>query len=100
MRLDKKKLAFFVVWTICLEGRTYPQNTRDKLQPLVETSARRLAIAEQVALAKWDSGTPVEDSNSKPHLLRVSVARKRVSIGRGFIFSLLAELVSAIPCSP
>ena len=28
----------------------------------METSARRLAIAEQVALAKWDSGTPVEDA--------------------------------------
>ncbi len=39
------------------------------------------------------------DSNSKPHLLRVSAARKRGSIGRAFIFSLLAELVSAIPCS-
>jgi len=28
----------------------------------VETSARRLAFAEQVALAKWDTGTPVEDA--------------------------------------
>ncbi len=45
-------------------------------------------------------GTFPLDSNSKPHLLRVSAARKRVSIGRAFIFSLLAELVSAIPCSP
>jgi chorismate mutase len=62
MRLNKKRLAFFVAWTICSEGRAYPQNARDKLQPLVETSARRLAFAEQVALAKWDSGTPVEDA--------------------------------------
>jgi chorismate mutase len=60
--LNKKTLAFFVAWTICSEGRAYPQNARDKLQPLVETSARRLAFAEQVALAKWDSGTPVEDA--------------------------------------
>ena len=28
----------------------------------METSARRLALAEQIALAKWDSGTPVEDA--------------------------------------
>ena len=62
MRLNNKKLAFVVAWTICTEGRAYPQNTRDTLQPLVETSAQRLAIAEQVALAKWDSGTPVEDA--------------------------------------
>lgn len=61
MRLSKR-LAFFVAWTICSEVRTYPKNAKDKLQPLVETSARRLAIAEQVALAKWDTGTPVEDA--------------------------------------
>ena len=61
MRLSKR-LAFFVAWTICSEVRAYPKNAKDKLQPLVETSARRLAIAEQVALAKWDTGTPVEDA--------------------------------------
>jgi chorismate mutase len=60
--LNKKRLAFFVAWTICSDANAYPQNARDKLQPLVETSARRLALAEQVALAKWDSGTPVEDA--------------------------------------
>jgi chorismate mutase len=27
----------------------------------VETSARRLTLAEQVTLAKWDSGAPVDD---------------------------------------
>jgi chorismate mutase-like protein len=62
MRLDKKKLAFFVAWTICLGSRAYAQSANDVLQSLVETSARRLAFAEQVALAKWDSGTPVEDA--------------------------------------
>ena len=39
----------------------HPQNTIDKLQHLAETSAQRLAIAEQVALAKWESGMPVDD---------------------------------------
>jgi chorismate mutase len=33
----------------------------DQLQPLVETSLRRIAIGEKVALAKWDSGAAVED---------------------------------------
>ena len=37
------------------------QGAIDRLQPLVATSARRLVIAEQVALAKWDSGAAVED---------------------------------------
>lgn len=33
----------------------------DQFQQLVEASAERLAIAKQVALAKWDSGAPVDD---------------------------------------
>jgi chorismate mutase len=61
MRLSKR-LAFLVAWSICTEGRAYPEHVEDKLQPLVETSAQRLAFAEQVALAKWDSGIPVEDA--------------------------------------
>ena len=32
-----------------------------RLQPLVETSARRLVLAREVALAKWDTRLPVED---------------------------------------
>ena len=45
-----------------MEGRAYPQRPEDKLPPLVETSARRLAIAEEIALAQWASGAPVEDA--------------------------------------
>lgn len=37
------------------------QSVADQLRPLVESSAHRLAIAEQVALSKWDSGAAVED---------------------------------------
>jgi len=74
MRLNNKKLAFVVAWTICTEGRAYPQDTRDTLQPRVETSAQRLAIAELVALAKWDSGMPVEDAAREAQIL-ASVTR-------------------------
>src|SRR5215472_246208 len=70
MKLNNKKLVFVVVaWTICTEGRAYPENARDKLQPLLETSVRRLEVAEQVALAKWDSGTPVEDAAREAHVI-------------------------------
>lgn len=62
MRFDWKKLTFLAGWAIFAEGSRYPEDVIDKLQPLVETSARRLAIAEQVALAKWDNKTPVEDA--------------------------------------
>jgi chorismate mutase len=40
----------------------YAQNAVEQLQPLVETTAHRLMIGEQVAVAKWDSGKAVEDA--------------------------------------
>jgi chorismate mutase len=80
MRLDKKKLAFLAACSIFATDRVYPQNTIDKLQHLVETSAQRLAIAEQVALAKWESGMPVEDV---PREERVIVSAIRAGESRG-----------------
>jgi chorismate mutase len=73
MRLNKRKTALAAVWTICAVGRMYPQRAMDKLQPLVETSAQRLAIAAQVALAKWDSGTPVEDATREEQVIDSAV---------------------------
>jgi chorismate mutase len=43
-------------------GTALAQSAVDQLQPLVEISAGRLIVAEQVALAKWDSGAAVEDA--------------------------------------
>jgi chorismate mutase len=80
MRLDKKKLAFLAACSIFATDRVYPQNTIDKLQHLVETSAQRLAIAEQVALAKWESGMPVDDV---PREERVIVSAIRAGESRG-----------------
>jgi chorismate mutase len=73
MRLNKRKTALAAVWTICAVGRMYPQRAMDKFQPLVETSAQRLAIAAQVALAKWDSGTPVEDATREEQVIDSAV---------------------------
>ena len=80
MRLDTKKLAFLAACSIFATDRVYPQNTIDKLQHLVEISAQRLAIAEQVALAKWESGMPVEDV---PREERVIVSAIRAGESRG-----------------
>src|SRR6266404_6940790 len=80
MRLDKKKLAFLAACSIFATDRVYPQNTIDKLQHLVEISARRLAIAEQVALAKWESGMPVDDVTREE---RVIVSAIRAGESRG-----------------
>src|ERR1700679_3465381 len=45
----------------------------EQLQPLVETSAHRLIIAEQVALAKWDSGAAVEDAPREAQVIHSAV---------------------------
>jgi len=50
-----------------------PQPGVGQLQPLVETSAHRLMIAEQVALAKWDSGAPVEDAPREAQVIHSAV---------------------------
>jgi chorismate mutase len=73
MRLNKKKLAFLAAWTICAEGRQHPHNTIDQLQPLVGTSAQRLVLAEQVALAKWDTGTQVEDTTREAQVIASAI---------------------------
>jgi chorismate mutase len=61
MQLYKRNLAFVAAFVLGGTNMAHTQSGIDKLQSLVKTSARRLAIAEQVALAKWDSGTAVED---------------------------------------
>ena len=69
MRLSKRKLAFVGAWAIMAESSTCPRSGRDALQRLVETSAQRLVIAEQVALAKWDKGIPVEDASREAQVI-------------------------------
>jgi chorismate mutase len=73
MRLSKKKLALLVASIICVESRGYSQSAMDKFQPLVETSAERLFLAEKVALAKWDAGTPVEDAPREAQVIASAV---------------------------
>ena len=62
MRLNIWKLAIVIASAIIGTGAARAQSAIDQLRPLVETSARRLVIAEQVALAKWDSGAAVADA--------------------------------------
>jgi chorismate mutase len=46
----------------------------EQLQPLVETSARRLNLAQEVAFAKWDNGTAVEDPPREEHVIASAVS--------------------------
>jgi chorismate mutase len=80
MPRNRRKLAMILAFTIIGTSAARGQGAIDRLQPLVETSARRLLIAEQVALAKWDSGATVEDP---PREAQVIMAAVRDGVSRG-----------------
>jgi chorismate mutase len=61
MKHQKMKAWLLMAVFACSSVATRAQQKESSLQSLVEDSAQRLAIAHQVALAKWDSGSPVED---------------------------------------
>jgi chorismate mutase len=69
MRLSITKLACVGGWAIIVGTSTRPQGGRDAVQRLVETSGQRLIIAEQVALANWDNGMPVEDASREAQVV-------------------------------
>jgi chorismate mutase len=73
MPLNRRKLAMILAFAIIGTSAARGQSAIDRLQPLVETSARRLLIAEQVALAKWDSGAAVEDLPREAQVIRAAV---------------------------
>jgi chorismate mutase len=62
MAMLKAELVMLITLAVGGTGSACAQDAMDKLQPLAETSARRLVLAQQVALAKWDSKSPVEDA--------------------------------------
>jgi chorismate mutase len=80
MQLNKQKLAMAIAFIIIGTSAARGQGAIDRLQPLVETSARRLLIAEQVALTKWDSGAAVEDL---PREAQVITGAVRDGVSRG-----------------
>jgi chorismate mutase len=66
-------LAIILASAIPVTGAVLPQNAQDPLQGLVETSAHRLLIAKEVALAKWDQGAPVEDAPREEKVIASAV---------------------------
>jgi chorismate mutase len=64
-------IATMAMITVC-DGRG--QTAVDQLQPLVETSARRLSLAQEVAFAKWETGTAVEDPPREQRVIASAVS--------------------------
>ena len=73
MQFNSWRLAIVATFILSEIGTSYAQNAVDRLQPLVETTAHRLMIGEQVALAKWDSGKAVEDAPREAHVIQDAV---------------------------
>ena len=73
MHFNRRKLALIAAFMLGGINMAQPQSVPDNLQSLVETSAHRLTIAVQVALAKWDSGTAVEDLSREAQVITGAV---------------------------
>ena len=69
MQLLKGKLIILMLSVIGIDHAAFGQSAIDQLQPLIASSARRLAIAKQVALAKWDNHTAVEDASRESRVI-------------------------------
>jgi chorismate mutase len=73
MLFNSWRLAIVATCILGEIGVAYAQNAVERFQPLVETTAHRLMIGEQVALAKWDSGKAVEDAPREAHVIQGAV---------------------------
>lgn len=76
----RREMAILILLMIVGIGRASTSSAIDRLQPLVETTARRLAIAEQIALSKWDTQLPVEDPLREERVI-VNVTKEGQSRG-------------------
>jgi len=73
MHLNRRNLVFMTILAVGANGIEGGQNAIEQLQPLVETSVRRLDIVEQVAFAKWDSKAKVEDAPREAQVIMGAV---------------------------
>ena len=65
----KRRLAFALVFFSASALAAPPT-----LEPLLNSIAERLEIADQVALSKWDSKKPVEDKKREQEVIASVVA--------------------------
>jgi chorismate mutase len=96
MQMLREELAILILVAFGGLGTAWAQDASDKLQSLVETSGRRLAIAQQVALAKWDSQAPVEDAAREAQVI-TAAAKDGESRGldRKFVTHFFAAQIEA-----
>jgi chorismate mutase len=90
------KLATWLVVAVSWIPISPTESSVDKLQPLIETSARRLEVATQVAFAKWDSGTPVENDIREAQVIEAAVAQGEArGLDRAFVTKFFRAQIEA-----
>ena len=96
MTTSTKKLMIPFIVAIGGASTISGQSAMDRLQPLVETSARRLVLAREVALAKWDTRLPVEDPAREAQVI-MAAAKDGESKGlnRTFVANFFAAQIDA-----
>lgn len=92
MHFNRWKLAVVATFILGAVSAVHAQNTVEQLQPLVEATAHRLTIGEQVALAKWDSGKAVEDA---PREAQVILGAVKDGVAKGLNEASVSNFFSA-----
>jgi chorismate mutase len=94
--LAKGQLAIVIISLISGIRTAHAQSAIGRLQPLVEISARRLAIAEQVALAKWDRNAAVEDAPREAAVIMSAVNEgESKGLDRTFVSNFFKDQIEA-----
>jgi chorismate mutase len=94
--LAKGQLAIVIISLISGIRTAHEQSAIGRLQPLVEISARRLTIAEQVALAKWDSNAAVEDAPREAEVIMRAVNEgESRGLDRTFVSNFFKDQIEA-----
>ena len=94
--ITQLQLALFAALGVFACDAARAPNPASPLQRLIETSERRLALAEQVALAKWDSDAPVEDPAREAQVVMYAVKQGEArSLDRILVADFFAAQIEA-----
>lgn len=83
--------ALFGLLTCGAEANS-PSTAPDSLQPLLVTINERLNIGDLIALTKWDSGKPIQDSAREAQIIANA---RQIAAGRKLDPDEVAELIAA-----
>jgi len=75
MTLDRLKATLCATVVALGAPAAHAGDAKHVLSPLVESAAQRLAIGDEVALSKWDSGASVEDVAREEAVIANAVAQ-------------------------